>query len=92
LEIYKTVLSFQEAVFSFIHSAKLYEKYGRARGNYASPQRFNGSSSAKEYEVASNEIGISRKVGVSQIPFALFSCLFGAFMTGSFLEYLTFIC
>jgi hypothetical protein len=55
------------------------------RGNYASqPQRFNGSSSAKEYEVASNEIGISRKVGVFQIPSALFSCLFGAFTTGFF--------
>jgi hypothetical protein len=46
-----------------------------------SPQRFNGSSSAKEYEVASNEIGISRNVGVSQIPSALFSGLFDEFMT-----------
>jgi hypothetical protein len=44
-------------------------------------QRFKGSSSAKEYEVASNEIGISRKVGVSQTSFVPFSCLFGAFMT-----------
>jgi hypothetical protein len=42
-------------------------------GSSCNPQRFGGSSSVKAYEVASNEIGISLKIGVSQSVFVFLS-------------------